>query len=113
MSFTTERYSVFRIAHISFIIIKSIVFANDDEEEKKYIKWVDYNVPLELMEKTAREIFDILNSTILAILFPPYNILLYHNYLYYINRFIYFYWIIYNNLINLILCNIIFSSKIS
>ena len=37
---------------ISFIIIKSIVFAN--EEENKYIKWVDYNVPLEVMEKTAK-----------------------------------------------------------
>ena len=39
---------------ISFIIIKSIVFANEEEEEKKYIKWVDYNVPLEIMEKTAK-----------------------------------------------------------
>lgn len=37
---------------ISFVIIKSIVLAN--EEEKKYIKWVDYNVPLEVMEKTAK-----------------------------------------------------------
>jgi len=37
---------------ISFVIIKSIVFAN--EEENKYIKWVDYNVPLEVMEKTAK-----------------------------------------------------------
>ena len=37
---------------VSFIIVKSIVFAN--EEEKKYIKWVDYNVPLEVMEKTAK-----------------------------------------------------------
>ena len=39
---------------ISFIIIKSIVLANEEEEEKKYIKWVDYNVPLEIMEKTAK-----------------------------------------------------------
>ena len=39
---------------ISFIIIKSIVFANEEKEEKKYIKWVDYNVPLEVMEKTAK-----------------------------------------------------------
>jgi len=37
----------------SIFIIKSIVFAND-EEDKKYIKWVDYNVPLEVMEKTAK-----------------------------------------------------------
>lgn len=35
----------------SIFIIKS--FAND-EEDKKYIKWVDYNVPLEVMEKTAK-----------------------------------------------------------
>ena len=35
----------------SIFIIKS--FAND-EENKKYIKWVDYNVPLEVMEKTAK-----------------------------------------------------------
>ena len=39
---------------ISFIIIKSIVLANENNEEKKYIKWVDYNVPLEVMEKTAK-----------------------------------------------------------
>lgn len=25
-----------------------------EEEEKKYIKWVDYNVPVEVMEKTAK-----------------------------------------------------------
>lgn len=37
---------------LSFIIIKSIVLAND--EEKSYIKWVDYNVTLEVMEKTAK-----------------------------------------------------------
>lgn len=41
------------LAIMPFIIVKSIVFAND-EEEKKYIKWVDYNVPLEVMEKTAK-----------------------------------------------------------
>lgn len=40
------------ILTLSFIIIKSIVLAND--EEKSYIKWVDYNVPLEVMEKTAK-----------------------------------------------------------
>lgn len=39
---------------ISFIIIKSIVLANEDEQEKNYIKWVDYNVPLEVMEKIAK-----------------------------------------------------------
>lgn len=39
---------------ISFIIIKSIVLANEEKEENKYIKWVDYNVPLEVMEKTAK-----------------------------------------------------------
>ena len=38
---------------ISFIIIKSIVLANE-EGEKNYIKWVDYKVPLEVMEKTAK-----------------------------------------------------------
>ena len=39
---------------ISFIIIKSIVLANEEKEGNKYIKWVDYNVPLEVMEKTAK-----------------------------------------------------------
>lgn len=36
----------------SVFILKS--FANEDEEENNYIKWVDYNVPLEVMEKTAK-----------------------------------------------------------
>lgn len=42
---------------VSFLIIKSIVFANTEQEhleKKEYIKWVDYNVPLEIMEKTAK-----------------------------------------------------------
>lgn len=39
---------------IVLIVVKSIVFANEEEEENKYIKWVDYNVPLEIMEKTAK-----------------------------------------------------------
>ena len=42
-----------------FIIISSVIItsiANTEEENKKntYIKWVDYNVPLEVMEKTAK-----------------------------------------------------------
>ena len=28
--------------------------AVEENDEKKYIKWVDYNVPLEVMEKTAK-----------------------------------------------------------
>lgn len=47
---------------ISFIIIKQYTKTIETEsdaiieenEEKKYIKWVDYNVPLEVMEKTAK-----------------------------------------------------------
>ena len=38
---------------LSFVIIKSIVLAND-EEDNSYIKWVDYNITLEVMEKTAK-----------------------------------------------------------
>lgn len=36
----------------SIFIFKS--FAREVQEEKKYIKWVDYNVTLEVMEKTAK-----------------------------------------------------------
>lgn len=37
----------------SLFIAKS--FAEEQkQEEKKYIKWIDYNVPLEVMEKTAK-----------------------------------------------------------
>lgn len=45
---------IFLIIGISSIfIIKS--FANDEKSnDSKYIKWVDYNVPLEVMEKTAK-----------------------------------------------------------
>lgn len=40
---------------ISSLAVKSFVLATTEEpEEKKYIKWVDYNVTLELMEKTAK-----------------------------------------------------------
>lgn len=40
---------------ISSLLVKSFVLATtEDSEEKKYIKWVDYNVPLEVMEKTAK-----------------------------------------------------------
>lgn len=41
---------------VSFFIVKKIVLANVEskEEQKDYIKWVDYNVPLEIMEKTAK-----------------------------------------------------------
>lgn len=42
---------------LSFLVIKSFVLANSGQEQKeenKYIKWVDYNVPLEIMEKTAK-----------------------------------------------------------
>lgn len=44
------------VGFISFFIMKSIVSANTEtkKEEKNYIKWVDYNVPLEIMEKTAK-----------------------------------------------------------
>lgn len=50
------------IITISFLKIKQLtktVQTESDEiieenEEKKYIKWVDYNVPLEVMEKTAK-----------------------------------------------------------
>lgn len=39
----------------SLLIIKSFVIATtDEEEEKKYIKWVDYTVPLNVMEKTSK-----------------------------------------------------------
>lgn len=38
----------------SFIIIKSIVLANEEEEKKDYIKWVDFNVSLDIMEKTSK-----------------------------------------------------------
>ena len=37
----------------SFFIVKS--FAEEQkQEEKKYIKWVDFNVPLEVLEKTSK-----------------------------------------------------------
>ena len=40
---------------VSSLLVKSFVLATTEEtEEKKYIKWVDYNVPLEVMEKTAK-----------------------------------------------------------
>ena len=47
------------LAIASFFIVKSIVLANteqekQEEEKKEYIKWVDYNVPLEIMEKAAK-----------------------------------------------------------
>lgn len=35
-------------------IIRSIVSAQEETQKKKYIKWVDYNVPLNIMEKTAK-----------------------------------------------------------
>ena len=37
----------------SFFLVKS--FAEEQkQEEKKYIKWVDFNVPLEVLEKTSK-----------------------------------------------------------
>lgn len=47
------------VTTISFTLIKELKQAIETEsnsvvEEKKYIKWVDYNVPLEVMEKTAK-----------------------------------------------------------
>lgn len=39
---------------ISGLIIKTFANSKEKEEEKTYIKWVDYNVPLEIMEKTAK-----------------------------------------------------------
>lgn len=48
---------------ISSLLVKSFVLATTEEiEEKKYIKWVDYNVPLEVMEKTAKLDIDSHNS---------------------------------------------------
>ena len=45
--------TLFIFITISFLLITS--FANSEENEKKtYIKWVDYNVPLEVMEKTSK-----------------------------------------------------------
>ncbi len=38
----------------SVFLAKSFAKEEEKQEEKKYIKWVDYNVPLELMEKTAK-----------------------------------------------------------
>lgn len=42
------------LGFISFIIIKSMVLANEEEEEKDYIKWVDFSVSLEVMEKASK-----------------------------------------------------------
>lgn len=52
-------YIIILLLIIIFTGIFSIIitsFANSEEEskEKTYIKWVDYNVPLEVMEKTAK-----------------------------------------------------------
>lgn len=48
---------------ISLLLVKSFVLATTEEtEEKKYIKWVDYNVTLEVMEKTAKLDIDSHNS---------------------------------------------------
>lgn len=44
--------TVIVLSILSFFIVKSFVLANEEEEE--YIKWVDYDVPLEVMEKTAK-----------------------------------------------------------
>ena len=46
--------SIILLIIISLAILKSFVIAAEEDEEKKYIKWVDYNVTLELMEKTAK-----------------------------------------------------------
>ncbi len=54
----------FVLSAILCSIITSIVLAKEEETQqnkKSYIKWVDYNVPLELMEKTAK--FDINSHT--------------------------------------------------
>lgn len=57
----TKIYIIVTIVAITILIailsllVKSFVLATtEDSEEKKYIKWVDYNVPLEVMEKTAK-----------------------------------------------------------
>lgn len=48
---------------ISLLIIKSLVLATEEEiEEKKYIKWVDFNVPLNIMEKTSKLDIDSYNN---------------------------------------------------
>ena len=50
-----KKYLIILLIFIIFIIFYSLIiktFANS--EEKTYIKWVDYNVPLEVMEKTAK-----------------------------------------------------------
>lgn len=42
------------IAIISSFIIKSLGTESEEEEKKNYIKWVDFNVSLEVMEKTSK-----------------------------------------------------------
>lgn len=42
------------VATISCFIIISIGTENEEEEEKDYIKWVDFNVTLEVMEKASK-----------------------------------------------------------
>jgi len=46
--------SISTLIIISLLIIKSLVLATEDTEEKKYIKWVDFNVPLNILEKTSK-----------------------------------------------------------
>lgn len=46
--------SVVIIAIISSFIIKSLGTESEEKVEKDYIKWVDFNVTLEVMEKTAK-----------------------------------------------------------
>ena len=47
--------AVLTLIIIIFTSLTLMVLANEEEvEEKEYIKWVDYNVPLTVMEKTAK-----------------------------------------------------------
>ncbi len=57
-SIKIRKKSILIILLIIIIVSVSFTFLitsfAKDEEEKKYIKWVDFNVPLEVMEKTAK-----------------------------------------------------------
>lgn len=54
-----ERLYIRTFISVSLLITIIFIFAFkslaiEEQEKKKYIKWVDYNIPLELMEKTAK-----------------------------------------------------------
>lgn len=47
-------FIIFIVSISSIFLFKSFAEEKQEEEKKEYIKWVDYNVPLEIMEKTAK-----------------------------------------------------------